>query len=307
MIFTIHYTSNNNTYGGCLYKAHPPPGPSGMTLMALYRATQKKRNRKLSMFYHNLITIIIHKWHIFVKFRSSSFIWCNSYDAYFTHEWLKEIWRKETKKSFLESSFSALSYDTSIRKNEPGMTKFCCLKWCLHFHNCIKRIRFHWLPAVAANGIDKRLNSFRWRSAIDERLHAWLIVNETELSLLSILLVATPGSQWKRTFKINLWKCKHHFKQTELCYSLPTCFPILLQYFHDMRVYAECLGNLILVYSPFLWMEYNFYGFNSGNLNRFMCSQPFLLVSKYVEISLKFGSITIDKSYILLFLKLFLK
>ena len=29
-----------------------------------------------------------------------------------------------------------------------------------------------------------------------ERLHAWLIVNETELSLLSILLVATAGSHF---------------------------------------------------------------------------------------------------------------
>ena len=29
----------------------------------------------------------------------------------------------------------------------------------MHFHNLIKRIRFHWLPAVATNEIDKRLNS----------------------------------------------------------------------------------------------------------------------------------------------------
>ena len=47
----------------------------------------------------------------------------------------------------------------------------------------------------------------------------WLIVNETELSLLSTLFVATAGSRWKRTRLIKLWKCKHYFKQTELCYS----------------------------------------------------------------------------------------
>ena len=112
----------------------------------IYSASQKKRNRELSMFYYNLITIIVNKWHIFVKLRSSSFIWCNLYDAYFTHEWVKTIWRKGTEKSFggrylnfkekitfLESSFSALSYDTSIRKNEPGITKFCMFKVMLAF------------------------------------------------------------------------------------------------------------------------------------------------------------------------------
>ena len=50
------------------------------------------------MFYHNLIIIIINKCHIFVKLSSPSFIWCNSYDAFCTHEWLKTIWREETKK-----------------------------------------------------------------------------------------------------------------------------------------------------------------------------------------------------------------
>ena len=112
----------------------------------IYSASQKKRNRELSMFYHNLITIIVNKWHIFGKLRSSSFIWCNSYDSYLTHEWLKAIWREETKKSFggwylnfkrkitfLESSISALSNDTSIRKNEPGITKFCLFKVRLAF------------------------------------------------------------------------------------------------------------------------------------------------------------------------------
>ena len=53
----------------------------------------------------------------------------------------------------------------------------------------------------------------------DERPDAWLIFNETELSLLSTLFVATAGSQWKRTRLINLWECKPYFKQTELCYS----------------------------------------------------------------------------------------
>ena len=52
----------------------------------IYSASQKKWKRELSMFYHNLITIIINKWHIFVKLRSSSFIWCKTYDVYFTHE-----------------------------------------------------------------------------------------------------------------------------------------------------------------------------------------------------------------------------
>ena len=111
-----------------------------------YSASQKKRNRELSMFYHNLITLMINKWHIFGKLRVSSFIWCKSYDAYSTHEWLKAIWREETKKSFggrylnfkekttfLESSISTLSYDTSIRKNEPGITKFRLFKVMLAF------------------------------------------------------------------------------------------------------------------------------------------------------------------------------
>ena len=64
------------------------------------------------------------------------------------------------------------------------------------------------------NRVDKRLTQK------DERLHAWLIVNETELSLLSTLFVASSGSQWKRIRLIKLWKYKHYFKQTELCYSL---------------------------------------------------------------------------------------
>ena len=115
----------------------------------LYSASQKKRNREL-------ITIIINKWHIFVKHRSSFFIWCNSYDAYFTHEWLKTNWREGIKKSFggrylnfkekitfLESLFSALSYDTSIRNNKVLFI------W----------IVFYWLPAIATSRLDKRLNS----------------------------------------------------------------------------------------------------------------------------------------------------
>ena len=112
----------------------------------LYSASQKKRNREVSMFYHNLITTIINEWYIFGKLRVSSFMWCYSDNAYFTHEWLKAIWRKETKKTFggrylnfeekftfLESWVSALSYDTSIRKNERGMTKFCLFKVVLAF------------------------------------------------------------------------------------------------------------------------------------------------------------------------------
>ena len=112
----------------------------------LYSASQKKRNREVSMFYHNLITTIINEWYIFGKLRVSSFMWCYSDNAYFTHEWLKAIWRKETKKTFggrylnfkkkftfLESWVSALSYDTSIMKNERGMTKFCLFKVVLAF------------------------------------------------------------------------------------------------------------------------------------------------------------------------------
>ena len=112
----------------------------------IYSASQKKRNREVSMFYHNLITTIINEWYIFRKLRVSSFMWCYSDDAYFTHKWLKAIWRKETKKTFggrylnfeekftfLESWVSALSYDTSIRKNEQGMTKFCLFKVVLAF------------------------------------------------------------------------------------------------------------------------------------------------------------------------------
>ena len=115
-------------------------------LMVQYSASQKKRNREVSMFYHNLITTIINEWYIFGKLWVSSFSWCYSNDAYFTHEWLKAIWRKETKKTFggrylnfeekftfLESWVSALSYDTSIRKNEQGITKFCLLKVSLTF------------------------------------------------------------------------------------------------------------------------------------------------------------------------------
>ena len=55
--------------------------------MLFYSASQKKWNRELSMFYHILITIKINEWHISVKLRSSSFIWCNPYDAHFTHGW----------------------------------------------------------------------------------------------------------------------------------------------------------------------------------------------------------------------------
>ena len=42
----------------------------------------------------------------------------------------------------------------------------------------------------------------------------------SSLSLLSILLFAMAGSQWKRICLLKLWKCKGYFKQTELCHSL---------------------------------------------------------------------------------------
>ena len=73
---------------------------SAIFLGPQYSASQKKRNREVSMFYHNLITTIINEWYIFGKLRVSSFMWCYSDNAYFTHEWLKAIWRKETKKTF---------------------------------------------------------------------------------------------------------------------------------------------------------------------------------------------------------------
>ena len=52
--------------------------------------------------------------------------------------------------------------------------------------------------SVDATKLTKDLTPFRWQSAVDESLHAWLIVNETDLSLLSNLLFATAGTQWKR-------------------------------------------------------------------------------------------------------------
>ena len=69
-----------------------------MHMPHLVQCVPEKQNWELSMFYHNLITFIINKWHIFVKLRSSSSIWCNSCDAYFMHDWLKSIWRKGYQK-----------------------------------------------------------------------------------------------------------------------------------------------------------------------------------------------------------------
>ena len=126
-------------------------------------------------------------------------------NAYFTHEWLKSIWREKTEKSFsgqylnfkekitfLENWVSALSYDTSFRKNELGITKFCLFKVVLALHNLIKRIRFHWLLPYQQTKLTKDLTPFRWQSAVDERLHAWLIVNETELKRR-----LSSGKRWK--------------------------------------------------------------------------------------------------------------
>ena len=134
------------------------------------------------MFYHNLITIITNKWHIFVKLRSSSFIWCNLYDADFMHEWLKPIWRKATKKSFggwyvnfeenftlLESSLSALSYDTSsIRRNDQGIKKFCLFKLMLAFPSFD-------LKSLFSSRIDKRLNSVSLTIS-----HAWSLLSMSD-------------------------------------------------------------------------------------------------------------------------------
>ena len=119
---------------------------SGVMLVLLYSASQKKRNREVSMFYHNLITTIINEWYIFGKLRVSLFHlmllrWC-IFHAWVIKSNLKEGNQKtfggrylnfEEKFTFLESWVSALSYDTSIRKNERGMTKLCLFEVVLAF------------------------------------------------------------------------------------------------------------------------------------------------------------------------------
>ena len=138
------------------------------------------------MFYHNLVTFIITKWHIFGKLMSSSFIWCNSYDAYFTHEWLKWIWREETKNSFggrylnfkekitfLESWGSALSYDISIRKNElrmkeedlslPNMCHLSIYNYRFHFFwDALYRVKRAQLPPLYRVSQEKCPTFLKW-------------------------------------------------------------------------------------------------------------------------------------------------
>ena len=83
-----------------------------------------------------------------------------------------------------------------------------------------------------------------------QRLDAWLIVNETEISLLSTLFVATVGSQWKRTRLIKLWKFKHYLKQTELCYSW-LIFPIEVSYERaEIELYRNVILTLKFRYCP---------------------------------------------------------
>ena len=78
-----------------------------------------------------------------------------------------------------------------------------------------------------------------------------LIVNKTELSLLLILVVATAGSQWKRICLIKLWKCKHYFKQIELCYFPSSFFLTKVSYghFHSKGCNSEIWTFLSLVIS----------------------------------------------------------
>ena len=97
----------------------------------IYSASQNKETENYRWF------IIFHIWYIFVKLRSSSFILCNSYDANFTHEWVKTIWRESTNKlfggrylnfkgkiTFLESLFPTLAWHLN-KENEPGIWMFC--------------------------------------------------------------------------------------------------------------------------------------------------------------------------------------
>ena len=45
----------------------------------------------------------------------------------------------------------------------------------MYFHNLIKRINFHWLPAAAKNRVDKRLNSFSFTiSRAQRKRKTWL-------------------------------------------------------------------------------------------------------------------------------------
>ena len=95
---------------------------------------RKNETENYRCFIINIITVIINKWHIFVKLDPPL-----SFDA--THTMhiprmsdLKKIEERTLKShltngiwiskriTFLESSFSSLLYGTSIRKNEPGIT-----------------------------------------------------------------------------------------------------------------------------------------------------------------------------------------
>ena len=96
------------------------------------------------------------------------------------------------------------------------------LIWCI-FHAWLIKSNLkegnHWLPAVATSRIDKRLNS----RFIDNKpcMKSFVYSDRQRNGVKSFVnpFVTTAGSQWKRIRLIKLWKCKLHFKQTELCYS----------------------------------------------------------------------------------------
>ena len=113
-------------------------------------------------------------------FHLMHFIWC------IFHAWVmkinlkkryqKVIWRTvsecQRENHISRKSIFSLSYDTSISKDELGITKICLFK-CLHFHKiCIKQIPFHWLAGCLPKQqteLTKDLTPFRWWSAKDKK------------------------------------------------------------------------------------------------------------------------------------------
>ena len=93
--------------------------------LLLYSASQIKRNRELSMFYHKLITMIndtyLESLDPLLSFDATH------NNAYFTHEWLKLIWREETKKSFGGRYLNFKEEITFVRK-----LGFCPFIWHLN-------------------------------------------------------------------------------------------------------------------------------------------------------------------------------
>ena len=95
--------------------------------ICIYSASQKKRNRELSMFDHNLITFMINKWHIFGKLRSSSFIWCNSLWCIF-HAWVIKINLKRGNRKVFWWAVSEFQRENHISRK----LCFCPFIWHLN-------------------------------------------------------------------------------------------------------------------------------------------------------------------------------